>query len=428
MKKTLIALAALAATSAFAQSTVTLFGVADIGYGTHTTTGNVVTGGAAASIKTAGVMDGANAGSRIGFRGTEDLGGGLKADFWVEQGISPTNGALFGVRSGATGHQVDGFSAAGAAGALSGTAGAYSQGTNRQTYLGLSSGMGTVRVGYQYTNIYELGTLSGYAMGSEGVPGADKAHLHGQAQNGGTRANGITYISPSLSGVTVRVQYGAGSPNRAIFDSTAALAASGLSVDKNIRTSIMAKYDQGPLSLAIAYTQNEVTQSARATAFVATGVYGASLPATSTAITNAAARTANLTQIGGSYDLKVAKVGFTYNTGENGGAAVASAPQLDTDNTTYKAYNVSATFPMGALVPFVSFGNATSTNARTNVKTEDYSMTQFGARYIMSKRTTAYVMSGTTKNDAAPYLTTIAATTTHWKKDTKNVVGIAHSF
>jgi predicted porin len=55
-------------------------------------------------------------------------------------------------------------------------------------------------------------------------------------------------------------------------------------------------------------------------------------------------------------------------------------------------------------------------------------MTQFGARYIMSKRTTAYVMSGTTKNDAAPYLTTIAATTTHWKKDTKNVVGIAHSF
>ena len=48
-------------------------------------------------------MDGANAGSRIGFRGTEDLGGGMKAHFVTEQGISPTNGALFGVRSGAAG-------------------------------------------------------------------------------------------------------------------------------------------------------------------------------------------------------------------------------------------------------------------------------------------------------------------------------------
>jgi predicted porin len=191
------ALAALAATGAFAQSSVTLYGVADIAYGAHKTKGTGTN-----SIKSSGVMDGANAGSRIGFRGTEDLGGGLSAQFVVEQGIAPTNDELFGTRSAAGGHQVDGFSAGGGAAAVSGSAGAYSNGTNRQSYLGLSSkDLGTLRIGYQYTNVYELSSLAGYTLGSEGVPGADKAHLHMNAQAGGTRANAITYISPSFSGL-----------------------------------------------------------------------------------------------------------------------------------------------------------------------------------------------------------------------------------
>ncbi len=128
----------------------------------------------------------------------------------------------------------------------------------------------------------------------------------------------------------------------------------------------------------------------------------------------------------------MAKVGVTYNSGNNGGGAVGSgtAPQtvvIDTDKTSYKAYNLSAAFPMGALAPFVSIGKATSTNDRLGIKTEDYSLQQFGARYTLSKRTTAYVMTGTTKNDAAP-IGNITATTTHWKKDSKTVVGVAHSF
>lgn len=412
MKKSLIALAALAATGAFAQSSVTAFGLVDIGYGTHKTTGP-----SAASIKSSGVMDGANAGSRIGFRGAEDLGGGLRAEFWVEQGISPTNGELFGVRSAAAGHQVDGFSAAGSAAALSGVAGAYSQGTNRQTYLGLSkAGMGTLRVGYQYTNVYELATLSGYALGSEGVQGADKAHLHGNAAAGGTRANAITYISPSFNGLTLRVQYGSGSDGRQEYESSSANAATGLTVDKNIRTSFMAKYDAGQLSAALAYTENKVTQSARAAGTVAAGTgglnaFGAGIALT--AVTNAATRAGKLTQIGGSYDLGVAKVGVVWVDGENGGSGSS------TQSTGYKAYNLSATIPLGAAVPFVSVGKAESKNKVTGVVTEDYKLQQFGVRYSMSKRTTAYFMSGTTKNSASG-----AAYT----KDSKTVVGVAHSF
>lgn len=408
MKKSLIAVAALAATGAFAQSSVTLFGLADIAYGSHKTTGPN-----AAKIQSRGVMDGANAGSRIGFRGVEDLGGGLRAEFLIEQGISPTNDEMFGVRSGAAGHQVDGFSSAGGAAALSGAAGAYVQGTNRQTYLGLSGGFGSVRIGYQYTNVYELATLSGYAMGSEGVQGADKAHLHGFASAGGTRANAITYISPRFGGLQVRAQYGSGGAGRELYDASAANAASGLNIDKNIRTSVMAKYDQGPLSAAVALTTNKVSQSARAAGFVGIGAYGASLPATATAITNTAERTGKLWQLGASYDLGMAKVGLTYNNGENGGAAAAA------DNTEFRAYNLSATVPLGAAVPFVSIGKAKSTNQATRAVTEDYSLQQFGVRYSLSKRTTGYLMVGTTKNDVAG-----AA----WAKDSKTVVGVAHSF
>jgi predicted porin len=108
MKKSLVALATLAATGAV-MAQATLYGVTDIGYGVKAWSA----GNGASLVKQTGVMDGGLAGSRIGFRGTEDLGGGLRAEFVVEQGIAPTNDELFGVRSAAAGHQVDGFSAAG---------------------------------------------------------------------------------------------------------------------------------------------------------------------------------------------------------------------------------------------------------------------------------------------------------------------------
>ncbi len=74
MKKTLVALAALAATSAFAQSSVTIDGGFDAGYQAIDYKGN----------KVSGINGNGSSTSQINFRGTEDLGGGLKADFRVE--------------------------------------------------------------------------------------------------------------------------------------------------------------------------------------------------------------------------------------------------------------------------------------------------------------------------------------------------------
>lgn len=83
MNKLLIALASLAAFgTASAQSTVTVFGVADVGVAHVSGTGGSVTG-----VSTGG----ANI-SRLGFRGTEDMGGGLKASFWLEAGMDVDSG------------------------------------------------------------------------------------------------------------------------------------------------------------------------------------------------------------------------------------------------------------------------------------------------------------------------------------------------
>ncbi len=114
MKKSLIALAALAATGAFAQSSVTLYGRAEAGVDLayrSTTTGSVFAApvlagvaGPATTTATGGstskpgfrVQDGNNQGlgsSRFGMRGTEDLGGGLKANFVMEAGLNLDDGS-----------------------------------------------------------------------------------------------------------------------------------------------------------------------------------------------------------------------------------------------------------------------------------------------------------------------------------------------
>lgn len=111
MKKTLIALAAVAATSAaFAQSSVTLYGVADAAIVKST-------GKSTAFASAAGMNNGT---SRWGVRGTEDLGGGMKAGFNFEQGLSLADGSLSQAGAGAFG---------------------------RAAYMTLGGGFGEVRLG-----------------------------------------------------------------------------------------------------------------------------------------------------------------------------------------------------------------------------------------------------------------------------------------
>ncbi len=402
MKKTLVALAALAATSAFAQSTVTIYGSADVAYvnKTHTSAaGDTLS-------KTVGVGEGFNAGNRIGFRGTEDLGGGAAAGFVIEQGINLTNGQLFSTRAAAGGQQLDGVAAAGNM-----PAGAYSTATNRQAFVSASDkAIGEVRAGYQYTALYTVSSLSGYHLGSE-QPGGDLAH--GTLSNGdfgGTRANGLTYIAPTMGGVTLTLQKGAATGRE---DVEIAAPANGKTVDKNNRWSILANYTNGPLNASYAHTDFKTKSNAVAAGTVTTTIFGA-VTAASTAAAGEKDQANKLDQLAGSYQLGAAKLTASYAKGQIRDAVTT------TNSADTKAQQFGAEYALGNARPFVISGSAKITRANDSVVTFDAKSTQFGVRYDLSKRTMAYAMSGSVKNDAA------TGATIQERKAT--AVGLYHSF
>jgi len=154
MKKSLLALAALGAFAgaAQAQSSVTVYGILDVGFmsqsirnaGTPSAQGAA---GANNSVMTtgSGFGSGAESTSRLGFRGTEDLGGGTRAFFTVEFALTPTNDQSIGNGGRAAATNNGGIANASGAGL-----------NNRQSFVGLAQkGIGAASIGTQYTPIHE---------------------------------------------------------------------------------------------------------------------------------------------------------------------------------------------------------------------------------------------------------------------------------
>ncbi|KAA1003704.1 porin [Paraburkholderia panacisoli] len=190
MKKALVGSAlGLVALGAHAQSSVTLYGIVDtgIGYQNSSTTLSPTSGAASARPSPGGssqvkMINGIWAGSRFGLKGAEDLGGGTKAIFQLEQGFNSATGAQ----------------------SVSGLA------FNRQAWVGVTNGtFGTLTAGRQYTSYYTL--LSPYSP-TTWLTGAYGAHP-GDIDSLDTlyRANNsLVYTSPSMSGLTVSGSYSLG--------------------------------------------------------------------------------------------------------------------------------------------------------------------------------------------------------------------------
>src|SRR5205085_4224819 len=129
MKKSLIALAVMAAAgAASAQSSVTLFGIVDAAVSRYDSGGS---GDAVTKLTNSGYNS-----SRLGFRGTEDLGGGTSASFWLEAGLANDDG------QGAATNSNNQASGAGAA-----VAGRQGLTFNRRSTVSLSGGWGEGRLG-----------------------------------------------------------------------------------------------------------------------------------------------------------------------------------------------------------------------------------------------------------------------------------------
>lgn len=252
MKKSLIALAVLAASgAAMAQSSVTLYGVADAWVGqTSTTTAGV-------KVKQTEVGDGGFNGSRWGLKGSEDLGGGLKAIFTLESGFDISNGkssqggVLFG----------------------------------RQAFVGLQGGFGAVTLGRQYSAYDELRGATNQAYDSAfattgGVWGNGVVDYTDRVNNS------VAYTSPSFGGISGAVVYGLGE------NKNVGVNAAGKATDN---VSMHIKYANGPVLVGYAYQEEK---QAQASALVAQDKNKYNL-------------------IAGSYDFGVAALTGGYNEAKN---------------------------------------------------------------------------------------------------------------
>lgn len=322
------ALALFGANCAYAQSGVTIYGVADAGV-EYSRSGTSLTR----------VFSGGSAGSRIGFRGVEDLGGGLAAVFRLEQGINIDTGTL----------------------------GQGGRAFGRESSVGLSSAQwGTVLAGRLPNPYYSvLGGVDAFSwMGSGGMLALTKTGTGGQQilplGVDARRDNSLGYISPKWLGMEARALYSTGEK---------ASTGSGNGYGASLR------YKANALDVVAGYSHIE-------------GPMGS---------------TGNITGavIGGSYDFKAVKVftgyarernsctGCTGTLARAGGATVAD----------FRLVNLGVRVPFG---PLTAIAQVTRVMDRSSfaVNPGDRDATWFGigAEYTVSRRTTAYASLATIGN------------------------------
>ncbi len=368
MKKSLVALAILAAAGvASAQSSVTLFGVVDAAYAHGSGSG------VGSSSKSQITNSGYNS-SRLGFRGTEDLGGGMSASFWLEAGVNNDNG------SGATTDLNNQRNNTGGGGLT----------FNRRSTVSLASGLGELRLGRDYTPQFWNQTVFD-PFGTNGVGTTQTQNgvfaVNGAAQGnlGGPVAvrasNSVGYFLPgNLGGFYGQFQAYMGENNK-----------TGLATEKDGNGSaIRLGYANGPINVALATSSTKYAASA----------------------TSGKTRSTNL---GGSYDFGVAQA-----------MALVTREKVDTTPTatTGKGALVGALVPMGAGQIRVAYSTYKLDTAGTP-KSKKWAL---GYVHNLSKRTALYTTFARVTNSGGANSSLNGAITAANARSTGYDFGIKHSF
>ncbi|GAB2180443.1 porin [Denitratisoma sp. agr-D3] len=361
MQKKLIALAVagLASSAAFAQSNVTIYGVADVYYGV---------GHSGGSATRTNINSGGLSGSRLGFKGTEDLGNGLKALFTLEYGLAVDDNA--GVGSTSTG-----------------------TGNTRQSFVGLTGGFGTAVAGRLQTAGYDFSGVTnafhGVAInplqritsafaGSAVTAIATDGSLIGQSSRA---SNAVAYISPSFGGVTLAY-------NHARLSETAQTITTNGTTDANANL-YSATYKGGPVVASAIVT---------------------------TAATNAGGHISEWA-VGGGYDFGVVNLKASYQRQKMDGRA-------DDD----KAWQISGIVPVTAAGKVI-VGYAKSDIGSVANQADDSKSWSVAYTHSLSKRTTLYTGVQYVKNDsAATRGTALSALPLAGGNSRGFVAGVNHSF
>jgi GBP family porin len=340
MKKTLMvaALSGVFATAAHAQSSVTLYGLIDAGL---TYTNNQ--GGSHNFKATSGQVNG----SRWGLRGSEDLGGGLKAIFTLEDGFNIMNGTL----------------------------GQASREFGRQAFVGLSSNQfGAVTLGRQYDSVVDyLGPL---ALTGTQYGGTQFAHPfdNDNLDNSFRVNNSVKYQSVNYGGFKFGGLYGFSNEAGGFSDNRA--------------YSVGASYNYGPLNIAAGYLQLNNSLTAAGVQDNANGAV-----AGDSALIGGLQRTFGA---GLNYAFGPATVGFVFtqtklfdasqiSAQQTGGAAI----RLTNNYARFNNYELNGRYN---LTPALSLAGAyTYTDARLDGEKPSFHQFSLQTAYALSKRTDVYL-------------------------------------
>lgn len=386
MKKTLIALAALGAIAgvAHAQSSVTLYGVADAYVGAISNKSQIA--GVETKL-TQNVVNGSGlSSSRWGLRGTEDLGGGLKGIFVLESGFSIDTGAVANTA---------GNSAAGAASTLFG----------RQAFVGLSSGFGSVALGRQYTAYDTLRTATNNVYDSNTFATTSQIFATGVVDYSNRVNNSISYVSPDFAGFSGAIVYG--------FGEDKGPTASNPTGTVSGNTSLHIKYVNGPLLVGYAHQREKSAVGSVLFAGQFNNFNFNSTPA-GTAATFEDTRKYNL--IAGSYDFGVAKITGGYNQAR--GLVATSA--TTTVSAKDQEFQVGVSVPFGAAA--VAAGYSRSKSEAGGINNVGTGVSLLGT-YSLSKRTTLYAGALGLKAGSG-----FTAATDRTDKRTLVAIGARHTF
>ncbi|CAD6531423.1 Outer membrane porin protein [Paraburkholderia hiiakae] len=347
MKKALLNILALAAaaacTSAHAQSSVTLYGTVDAGLdyvsNQKSSTGHGTTWG---------MQSGNVSTSRWGLRGTEDLGGGLKAIFDLENGFSVVNGK--------------------------GSNGGYMFG--RQAWVGLGSDQyGTLTLGRQYDALVDMiapmsATGSGFG-GNIAMHPFDNDNLNNDVRMN----NAVKFRSATYAGFQVEGAY--------------AFSNQGGGFSNNNAYTMGASWNGGPINLAVAYFQgNEPGSTTNGALSAGSGTDNDPM--------FVAARTRTL-GAGGSYTIGPAKVGLVFTrTMVDEPTQIAQGGSLnafDADYLTFNNFEVNGRY---ALTPQLSLGGAYTYTDGSVSRVEGnasphWNQFMLQADYALSRRTDVYL-------------------------------------
>jgi len=436
MKKSLLALAAMGAFAgaAQAQSSVTVYGIIDVGYlATRGTEGRATTAATAtaAAYANAGTLNTSaiNASnlstSRLGFRGVEDIGGGLRASFVAEIGLTPSSNGFSGSTNASSTPM--GSTYVNNSAVLD----------NRQTFAGLSKkGLGEARIGRQYTPVHE-------AVGATNLGGAnnvvgDVVYTGGNSTNTRTlsaqindnyqirAANAITLRTENISGFQAAALYSINVRNNDNPNALVAPSSQG-ATDYRMMGATASFTGVPKLNITAAWQQtnllraNDLFINSAFTGGTAT-VLGSSLaaitPAAQTAVDT------RQTDIYGNigYDFGIAKVALqtiSLKVNQYGNDALKrTANQFQISAPVTTAISVWGSVGAGKRTVWA---DSTASTRGAFTRERNFSAFQLGGLYNLSKRSSLYAIYGQAAQDAN------TAGQTGFK-DQQYAVGMRHTF